>query len=134
MKKIVYLTFVFFISIFIVGCEKSSEQIISKGIKNIHKEIYALDIKPDLFGKRQENRPEVNNIVSKYFIIGETKERVIEKLKNAKPKFYEEKLNYISIAYDKRLDLVSGLLLEITFEFDNNDKLMDIKSKYYYYK
>ncbi len=106
-----------------------------KGEKMMLTEIFDSQIKPDYFLKIQENYEEVNSIVLKYFKIGENKAEVLLKLIQMKTNPNEKGNEIIVVSAIKgnspffRKD--DDKTVEIVFEFDGNQKLANIKSRYF---
>ncbi len=106
-----------------------------KGKRMMLTEIYNSQIKPDHFLKIQENYAEVSSIVLKYFKIGESKVEIVSKL---------TKMKIISNTKNKGIIIVSAIkgnnplfskdddkTIEVTFEFNDSNKLSNIKSRYF---
>lgn len=106
-----------------------------KGEKMMLNEIYSSQIKPDHFLKIQENYAEVNSIVLKYFKIGENKNDVISKLTKMKVTLNKKSNGTIVVSAIKGnspfFSKDDDKTVEVAFEFDDSNKLSNIKSRYF---
>lgn len=112
-----------------------SNNVSEKGEKSMIDEIFNSQIKPDYILQKQENRNDVNTIVFKYFKIGDSKHEVVSKLYKMKLGVREEANGKIVKTGNKKSGLFGGdwfaQILNITFEFDQSDKLVSVKSMYF---
>ena len=127
MRKILFI----FVMLGLVACSGEKNQY-QKGENVMLDEIFYSKISADSAGKARLDRPEINKIVLKYFKVGENKQMVIYKLKQIG--FLLEEESNILYAYmtrpkDRALDLFPKRL-NLIFEFDDKNKLLNIKSKY----
>jgi len=120
------------------ACNSSANQskkVNEKGEQSMLDEIFNSGIKSDQITKIQENRADVNIIVFKHFHIGESKQEVVFKLHQMGVKVREETNGKIIKMGQKKSGLFDGNLLaqilNITFEFDQSNKLRAVKSMYF---
>ncbi len=106
-----------------------------KGEKTMIDEIFNSGIKSDYVMKIQDNRADVNAIVLKYFQIGESKQKVVSKLHLMGAGVREEADGKIIKTGKKKSGIYGGdmfaQILNITFEFDQSEKLVSVKSMYF---
>lgn len=106
-----------------------------KGKKSMIDEIFNSGIKSDYVMKIQDNRADVNTIVLKYFQIGESKQKVVSKLHQMGTVIREEANGKIIKTGKKKSGIYGGdmfaQILNITFEFDQSEKLVSVKSMYF---
>ncbi|MDD2829544.1 MAG: hypothetical protein PHW18_08230 [Sulfuricurvum sp.] len=120
------------------ACNSSAIQfsnINAKGDKAMFNEIYNSKIKPDNYLGIQKNYAEVTNMVMKYFQIGESKEEVITKLSQMKiDSNVKSDGRIVAFGIKGNNPLFSkddDKTVEVFFEFDSNNKLVSISSRYF---
>lgn len=107
----------------------------AKEDKSMIDEIFNSDIKSDNFLTIQKDRIDVNTIVLKYFQIGESKQEIVSKLHQMGAGVREEANGKIVKTGKKKSGIYGGdmfaQILNITFEFDQSEKLVSVKSMYF---
>lgn len=126
---------IFLMSILVVGlsgcgCKNSFEN-----DQSMFNDIIHSTIKPDHILKIKNDNLEVDKIISRYFEIGESREEVVFKLSKMSIKPIKESQDEIKV-YGAKGNAVflckdDDKTIEISFQFDNSNKLSNIKSRYF---
>jgi hypothetical protein len=132
--KIIFLQ-VLVMTILIIGIEGCGCKSSFKNEQSVFNEIIHSSIKPDHILKIQNDNIEVNNIILKYFKIGENRESIIEKLSKMDIKPVKESQEEITVYGSKGDDVFlckdDDKTIEIYFKFESNNKLAVVKSRYF---